>query len=115
MSSFDIDPPTVHGILLAVETERTELADGIKPDTIQADVEGLLAVPAPGVASAAAEFLERELPAIQSIGWHITASLAGVSSVTRTYRTASDEMLQNVQNEAINSSASGDFAFFDES
>lgn len=113
MSSFDIDPGAVQTILTNVEVERTQLAEGIKPTALETDVGGLLNVPAPGVAAAVAEFIDLESPAVQSIGWRIAASMAGVSTVTRTYTSSSDEMLQNVQNEAINASESGDFAYFD--
>ena len=110
--SFDIDPAAVQAIVTAVQAEGTQLSEGIDTEAIEGDVAGLAGAPAPGVASAVAEYLGLEAPIIQSIGNRITASLAGVAAVTRSYTTASDEMLQNIQTKAVEASSSGDFSYF---
>lgn len=112
MSSYEIDPAAVQGIVTAVQAEATQLSEGIDTQALETDVGGIANVPAPGVASAVAEFLQLEAPVIESIGNRITASMAGVAAVTRSYATASDEMLQNIQTRAIEASESGDFSYF---
>lgn len=110
---FDIQLDAVKTILTAVKTEATELSEGIDVEALNADVTALGAAPAPGVATAVADFLELESPTIQSIGNRITACLVGVTTVGNSYATASDEMLQTIQTQAVDAAASGDFAYFD--
>jgi hypothetical protein len=109
---FEIAPAAVQGVVNAVKGEATELSDGIDVESLEGDVSAMASAPAPGAAQAVAEFLGHESPVIQSIGNRITACLLGVTTVTNSYTTASDEMLQTVQSKAIASAESGDFSYF---
>lgn len=112
MSSYEIDPAGVQAVVRAVEVEADQLTQGIDTDALQTDVAGLANVPAPGVATALGEFLSLEAPVIQSIGNRIMASMAGVATVAQSYGTASDEMVQTIQSQAITAAESGDFSYF---
>jgi hypothetical protein len=110
--SFDITPSAVQAVVNAVKAEATEMSSGIDGEAVEGSVTGVASAPAPGVASALAEFLELETPVIESIGNRITACLLGVTTVANAYATSSDEMLQTVQSKAVAAASSGDFSYF---
>lgn len=111
-NSFDIKPAELSAVLGGVKTQLEEFSSGMNGEGVEADVGALPTAGVPGVAQATAEFLELELPTITSIGNRISACLAGAAKVGNTYTTSSDEILQNVQTQAISSASSGDFSYF---
>lgn len=114
MSRWELDIPTIKGVIRTTESDRDELSRAIRDKDLAAIEDGLAwggPIMEP-LQSAVLALLQTQGDDILTIRNHVAAGLLGLTNATLAYQAGNEDMLAELQHQMLESADRGDFAYW---